>query len=100
MQSRGSFLCDGGTCCDGVKAMLFLDRNLASGLILMIKQRCKQSVKSVGMACEGRARNRMLRKRWIVRSKRWIVRNPGRRRCYAVHIGTIIQHLIYNMLLE
>lgn len=76
MQSRGSFLCDGGTCCDGVTAMLFLDLNLASGLILMIKQRCKQSVKSVGMACEGRARNRMLRKRWIVRSKRWIVRNP------------------------
>lgn len=34
------------------------------------KRRCKQSVESAGMACEGRARNRMLRKRWIVR-------NPG-----------------------
>lgn len=37
-------------------------------LNLMLKQRCKQSVEATGMACEGRARNRMLRKRWIVRN--------------------------------
>lgn len=29
---------------------------------------CKQNVGSAGMACQGRARNRMLRKRWIVRN--------------------------------
>lgn len=36
--------------------------------IEMSKGGCKQSVGSAGMACEGRARNRMLRKRWIVRN--------------------------------
>lgn len=34
----------------------------------MIKRRCKHSVETAGMACEGRAPNRMLRKRWIVRN--------------------------------
>lgn len=35
---------------------------------LTFKRRCKQRLESAGMACEGRARNRMLRKRWIVRN--------------------------------
>lgn len=37
-------------------------------LFLTLKWGCKQSVVSTGMACQGRARNRMLRKRWIVRN--------------------------------
>lgn len=34
----------------------------------VFKWRCAQRFKSARMACEGRARNRMLRKRWIVRN--------------------------------
>lgn len=36
--------------------------------ISMTKSGCKQNVESTGMACQGRARNRMLRKRWVVRN--------------------------------
>lgn len=66
--------------CDGMTARLCFSSpkpNLCP--ILMFEARRKQSYGSTGMACEGRARNRMLRKRQIVR-------NP----CYAVDIGTVV----------
>lgn len=69
MKSRGNFRCDGGSCCEGMTPWLCRLWNLTWPCpIVMLKRGCKQSVDSAGMACEGRARNRMLRKRWIVRN--------------------------------
>lgn len=69
MESRGNFRCDGGSCCEGMTPRLCRLWNLTWPCpIVMLKRGCKQSVDSAGMACEGRARNRMLRKRWIVRN--------------------------------
>lgn len=72
----------GNFCCDGMTARLRVSPSDLC-LILMCEARRKQSYGSTGMACQGRARNRMLRKRQIVR-------NP----CYAVDIGTTVSNLV------
>lgn len=68
MKSSGNFHCEGWNSLRRHVSLLVVALKVDFCPILMTKCGCKQSVESAGMACQGRARNRMLRKRWIVRN--------------------------------